>query len=196
MAWLLGNICFCVFLHPVCLSCRGRLGISGSWVPRWIPTLDFWQLYGWPPLGKISETPEFFTIWTMQGAKSFLHSVFKCLPSSHTNTNTNFDIFSMKIFRLCVCEGRQAVFLFQVSILIWGSEAVRQHRQCLEMLVGKTKGGATGWRLAMGELNCWEINCNVLQCTLPRVAVKLFALPSLKVPRSHYQHPLIGLVSS
>ena len=41
MAWLLGNISFCVFLHPVCLSCRGRLGISGSFLGSWFPPCLF-----------------------------------------------------------------------------------------------------------------------------------------------------------
>ena len=157
MAWLLGNICFCVFLHPVCLSCRGRLGISGSWVPRWIPTLDFWQLYGWPPLGKISETPEFFTIWTMQGAKSFLHSVFKCLPSSYTNTNTNFGIFSMKIFCLCVRADR----LYSCFKFPYWSEAVRQYRQCLEEASWQNQGWSYGAATCHGRA---QLLRNKLQC--------------------------------
>ena len=60
--------------HPASMGLAlALLGLSSSSSPS-----HFWQVYGWPPLGKISETPEFFTIWTMRGAKSLLHSVFKC----------------------------------------------------------------------------------------------------------------------
>ena len=62
---------------------------------------------------------------------------------------------------LSMCEGRQAVFLFQVSILIWGSEAVRQYRQCLEEASWQNQGWSYGAATCHGRA---QLLRNKLQC--------------------------------
>ena len=120
----------------------------------------FWQVYGWPPLGKISETPEFFTIWTMRGAKSLLHSVFKCrlLHSCFHLTQPTFELhflassnyYQVKSIRCCHIHiisfkdsnGYFEIELHSIVILTTWSANVIRHNNKTECLNASITSGA------------------------------------------------------